>query len=154
MGGQAVPWFGLATIAALLAVPAANLLTRDLPAALGARSGSTITVIRPGSPDLGGKTLSVDGSGLLSAATWATRNHAAVALLEGGNALGTTSFTRVVRTNDPLPTRPASSTAHVTNGTTVSSDRLSRSRVPVGCDRLVSVLVRSASADRLGRCVT
>ena len=29
-----------------------------------------------------------------------------------------------------------------------------RARVPVGCDRLVSALVRSASADRVGRCVT
>jgi hypothetical protein len=31
---------------------------------------------------------------------------------------------------------------------------IGRSKVPVGCDRLVSALVRSASADQVGRCVT
>lgn len=36
----------------------------------------------------------------------------------------------------------------------IASPRSMRTRVPVGCERLVSVLVRSASANQLGRCVT
>lgn len=54
----------------------------------------------------------------------------------------------------PVGSAQASAPDNVSVTPPVAPRQSGRVRVPVGCDRLVSALVKAASADRVGRCIT
>ena len=81
---------------------------------------------------------------------------ASLSVVLGGLACGSTVVESSERV-EVVKTRgvQAESQALVTAGAIPASrPPLSSGRVPVGCDRLVSVLARSTASAQLGRCVT
>ena len=84
---------------------------------------------------------------------------AAVSIVLGGWVCAPSGATPIA---DPpvevaaTPVTPATNVVPLaaTKSVAVSVDRPTRPQIPVGCDRLVSVLARSTASRQIGRCLT